>query len=360
MTCVHSIRKMMWLARDVELKLCIVSGLNFTSITASGDFAVTNNCGAGLGAGGSCSLSVTFTPTVAGARTGAITIASNATGSPHNVSLSGSGNGPPSAPSSISAIPGDTQATITFGPPPSDGGSPITGYIVSCNAGAINVPVQISPVNLTGLTNGALYSCVVTATNALGESLPSASVNVTASATAPISLVAVQSRKTHTAVGPFDLRIDTTQPANGPVTVESRGIGAGHTIVFQFNVAVSSFGAVTSMDVPSGLSGSVPATVSGNEVTVTLTGIPDNRRVLLSLSGVTGPVDSTDATAAIGFLVGDVNGTRSVNSSDISGVKARSGQITTGANFKFDVNASGAVNSSDISAVKARSGLSLP
>ena len=48
-----------------------------------------------------------------------------------------------------------------------------------------------------------------------------------------------------------------------------------------------------------------------------------------------------------------------VNSSDISGVKARSGQATTASNFKFDVNASGAINSSDISAVKARSGLTL-
>ena len=62
----------------------------------------------------------------------------------------------------------------------------------------------------------------------------------------------------------------------------------------------------------------------------------------------------------MGFLVGDVNNTRSVNSSDISAVKARSGQTTSALNFMFDVNASGAINSSDISAVKARSGLVLP
>ena len=114
------------------------------------------------------------------------------------------------------------------------------------------------------------------------------------------------------------------------------------------------------MDVLSGSIRSVPATVSGNEVVVTLTDMPDNRRVLLTLSGVTGPVDSTNATTSMGFLVGDINNTRSVNSSDISGVKARSGQTTTALNFKFDVNASGAVNSSDISAVKAGSGLKLP
>ena len=266
----------------------------------------------------------------------------------------------PVAPTSVIATPGDGQATLAFTAPVNNGGSPITGYNASCNSGAVNVPAQVSPVILTGLTNGTFYSCFVTATNSLGVSPPSASVNVTPSATAPIFLVAVQSRKTHTGIGIFDLPIDTTQTGNGLVTVEPRGIGAGHAIVFQFNVVVGSFGAVSAMDVRSGISGSVPATQSGKEVIVTLQSIPDNRRIVITLNGVTGSIDSTDATASIGFLVGDINNTRSVNSSDISGVKARSGQTTTGANFKFDMNASGAVNSSDISAVKARSGLSLP
>ena len=43
-----------------------------------------------------------------------------------------------------------------------------------------------------------------------------------------------------------------------------------------------------------------------------------------------------------------------------SGVKARSGQTTTAANFKFDANATGAINAADISAVKTRSGLAPP
>jgi FG-GAP-like repeat/Abnormal spindle-like microcephaly-assoc'd, ASPM-SPD-2-Hydin len=39
-----------------------------------GDFAQTNNCGAGLSAGGSCSISVTFTPTALGARAAVVNI----------------------------------------------------------------------------------------------------------------------------------------------------------------------------------------------------------------------------------------------------------------------------------------------
>ena len=59
----------------------------------SGDFAQTNNCGAALAPGGSCTISVTFTPTTTGTRTSSIAIADNAPGSPHSVSLSGTGTG---------------------------------------------------------------------------------------------------------------------------------------------------------------------------------------------------------------------------------------------------------------------------
>jgi hypothetical protein len=63
------------------------------SITASGDFAQTNNCGTTLAVGASCTINVTFTPTAAGARTGSVTVSSNAVNSPTTISLSGSGIG---------------------------------------------------------------------------------------------------------------------------------------------------------------------------------------------------------------------------------------------------------------------------
>jgi hypothetical protein len=63
------------------------------AITASGDFAQTNNCGTSLAVGASCTINVTFTPTAAGARTGSVTVTSNAVNSPTTISLSGSGIG---------------------------------------------------------------------------------------------------------------------------------------------------------------------------------------------------------------------------------------------------------------------------
>ena len=62
-----------------------------SSVAKTGDFAQTNTCGASLAAGASCSITVSFTPTAAGTRSGAVTVTSNATGSPTTLSLSGTG-----------------------------------------------------------------------------------------------------------------------------------------------------------------------------------------------------------------------------------------------------------------------------
>lgn len=73
--------------QPIKLTNIGAAALNLISITVSGDFAVSHNCGAGLGPSGFCNLSVTFTPTATGNRTGVISIASNAPGSPHNINL---------------------------------------------------------------------------------------------------------------------------------------------------------------------------------------------------------------------------------------------------------------------------------
>jgi hypothetical protein len=62
------------------------------AIAVSGDFAETTNC-ATIAVGGSCTVSVTFTPTAAGSRTGSLTITSNASKSPTTVGLTGTGAG---------------------------------------------------------------------------------------------------------------------------------------------------------------------------------------------------------------------------------------------------------------------------
>ena len=60
-----------------------------SGIAVSGDFAQANNCGTAVAAGIRCAITVTFTPTATGTRTGSLMVTSNAV--QQTVSLSGTG-----------------------------------------------------------------------------------------------------------------------------------------------------------------------------------------------------------------------------------------------------------------------------
>ncbi len=76
--------------------------LNISSITASGDFHISNNtCGATVAAGANCAVSVTFTPTKKGARSGTLSFTDNAPNSPQIVALKGTGQSVVVSPTSL-------------------------------------------------------------------------------------------------------------------------------------------------------------------------------------------------------------------------------------------------------------------
>jgi len=91
------------------------ASLAISSVTGNADFSEADNCGTSVPAAGSCTLSVTFNPVGPGARNGALVIHDDAAGSPHSISLSGSGVGPYAAlsPASLtfSSIPVGTSST---------------------------------------------------------------------------------------------------------------------------------------------------------------------------------------------------------------------------------------------------------
>jgi hypothetical protein len=66
--------------------------LSSIGITASGGYNVVNNCPASLPTGGTCSFSVTFSPTSGGPVTGDVTITDSDISSPQLVGLSGTGS----------------------------------------------------------------------------------------------------------------------------------------------------------------------------------------------------------------------------------------------------------------------------
>jgi hypothetical protein len=98
----------------------------------------------------------------------------------------------PTAPTIIrNATAGHQQATVSWTAPASDGGSPITGYVVTPYVGFFGLtPTSFSSTattqTITGLTNGTEYRFRVQAVNAVGTSGHSMVSNpVTPSPTAP-------------------------------------------------------------------------------------------------------------------------------------------------------------------------------
>ena len=124
----------------------------------------------------------------------------------------------PGAPTAASAIAGDTTATVSFVAPSSNGGATITSYKVTASPGGLTATGTISPITVSGLTNGTSYSFTVVAINSVGSSvasLPSNSVAPVHPATvpgAPTSVIAVASNTS--------AKLTFTAPAsNGGATI---------------------------------------------------------------------------------------------------------------------------------------------
>jgi len=86
-------------------------------------------------------------------------------------------DGAPQRPIMGSASAGDSQATVSFSPPASDGGHQITSYSVTSVPDGKASQGTSSPLTVTKLTDGTPYVFTVKATNSAGSSPPSATSN---------------------------------------------------------------------------------------------------------------------------------------------------------------------------------------
>lgn len=114
------------------------ASLSITSISISGDFSQTNNCGSALGANASCTIVVTFVPASAGSLTGSLVIADSAPGGSQIVSLQGTGT---SSSVVLSA------ATLSF-PTTVLGMNSTAQSVTMTNQGSVGV--RISGIQITG------------------------------------------------------------------------------------------------------------------------------------------------------------------------------------------------------------------
>jgi len=143
--------------------------LAIASILTSGDFAFTTTCPTSLAALATCTINVTFTPLITGLRTGALTISSNATGSPNVVTLTGTGQAVPFP--DILVLPGVTE----FGAQGIGTDSPV--QIVTVNSTG-TAPLTLGLIETT-LADFVLKPGGVAAGRACGASLdPGASCDV--------------------------------------------------------------------------------------------------------------------------------------------------------------------------------------
>jgi hypothetical protein len=86
----------------------------------------------------------------------------------------------PDAPSAVSALSGDRQATVTFTAPASNGGSSIVSYTATSNPGGLTgscTGPTACTITIANLVNGTPYTFTVTASNGVGISLPSVPSN---------------------------------------------------------------------------------------------------------------------------------------------------------------------------------------
>ena len=140
----------------------------------------------------------------------------------------------------------------------------------------------------------------------------------------------------------------------------SGGTNGDYTLIFKFANPLTSVGGAS---VANG-TGTVKSSAIGTDAhqyVVNLTGVANAQTLTVNLSNV---ADSSGnfsgmVSTSLGVLIGDTNGNRVVNSSDIAQTQSQAGQTVNSINFREDVTGNGLINSSDIGLVQSKSGTAL-
>jgi parallel beta-helix repeat protein len=191
------------------------SAASVSSIAASGDFAETNTCGSSIAANGSCTVSVTFTPTATGARTGTLTV--TAGGTTNTVSLSGSGTSSGGGNATLTASP----TSLSFGNQTVGSTSAAKTVTVTntgsaaANVSSVAAGAPFAETSTCGASIAAGASCTVSVTfTPTIAGAASASLTVASNATNPSLTVALTGTGTSSG-GSTNLAL------NAPITASS-------------------------------------------------------------------------------------------------------------------------------------------
>ncbi|HXR72851.1 discoidin domain-containing protein [Actinocrinis sp.] len=170
------------------------SAASVSSISTSGDYAQTSNCGSSIAANGSCTVNVTFKPSAAGSRSGTLTV--NAGGVTNTVTLSGTGTAPGPV---LNASP----ASLSFG-----------GTVVGSTSTAQNVTVTN-----TGTTSATVSGVSVSGDYSQTNNCSTVAVNASC-------VVTVTFKPTASGARTGTLTV-TSNANNSPTTIALTGSGIG-------------------------------------------------------------------------------------------------------------------------------------
>ncbi|MDQ6621179.1 MAG: choice-of-anchor D domain-containing protein [Pseudomonadota bacterium] len=208
------------------------AALNVTNVQVPAPFAVTNTCGTSVPAGGSCIFNVTFTPTTTGPAQQTLLITTNATGSPHQVTLQGTGiaipvAGPSLAPSSLNfqnqqiQTPSSPQL-ITLA---NVGTAPLNNVVISITGAAqsdfavqqLTCGTSLAPNSSCGIVIRFTPSAIGARTASLVVTTANGTVTAPLAGTGTVAPV-VNPSGLISSVSPLTRSVNTDRPSSFPVT----------------------------------------------------------------------------------------------------------------------------------------------
>jgi hypothetical protein len=218
-----------------------LSGITVTGTNAS-DFSQTNTCGPSVSPGAKCTISVSFAPTHIGPRSASVTVADDASDSPHAIALSDTG---------VVAGPNVTLSppSMTYAPQTISTTSPVQSVTLS-NYGT--VALSIGSISIKGVDPGDFHQ-----------------TNTCASSVAPGASCSIAVTFTPTGINSRTASLSIAD--NAPASPQSVSLSGGGTVV-EFNPTSLGFGAVqagTSKSLPTTLTNLGRTTLSISDISIT-------------------------------------------------------------------------------------------
>lgn len=218
----------------------------------------------------------------------------------------------PAAPTGVTAIAGDTQASVSFTVSPPPQGAPITSYLVTSAPGGIVVSIpppasgNIATALVGGLTNGVSYTFTVQAVNLAGPSAPSAPSNavVPSAAHVPVLNVGISGPAS---VSSAPAQVTYTITVTNPITATSNfpaNVSVTHTLS-PIRAVIAAGGASRN-----GTTGVVTITTSGSHglnigQSITIAGVTDaSFNGTFTIQDVPSPTTLTYAQAGVTTVSG--------------------------------------------------------